>query len=429
MLRLTGGSVALLLQALMVIPSGLAWAQAPGGAGHFYTTLRGIHVAGYQGWFACPGDGAVGVGWGHWFRGGSDPHDPNSLAVDLWPDTSELDGDERCPTAFHLPSGAPAFLFSDQNPKTVARHFAWMKQYGIDGAAMQRFLTNIAHADLKRNFDTVLGNARAGAEANHRGFFVMYDLSGMQGDAALRAIEQDWRHLTDELHLTESPAYIFDRGKPVVGVWGLGFKDRDVTAERAAVIIRYFHTASIPAAVLGGVPTSWRNLGSDGRYPDSRTEPQWAAVYRSLDVISPWSVGRFGDDQGADSFARLRLVPDVAETRRLGIEYMPVVFPGFSWAHGAGRESKSPLNVMPRRCGAFFQRQIDNAIKAGVQMLYTAMFDEINEGTAIFKLATDPSQEPVGTDLLPLDAGDCPTVTSDLYLRLAGQASRGLKAR
>jgi S-methylmethionine-dependent homocysteine/selenocysteine methylase len=104
-----------------------------------------------------------------------------------------------------------------------------------------------------------------------------------------------------------------------------------------------------------------------------------------------------------------------------------VVFPGFSWAHGTGRESKSPLNVMPRRCAAFYQRQIENAIKARAQMLYTAMFDEINEGTAIFKLAADPSQEPVGTDLLSLDAHGCRTATSDMYLRLAGQATRALK--
>jgi hypothetical protein len=430
MLRHKQGFIALLLQALMLIPSDLAWAQVPGGAAHFYTTLRGIHVAGYQGWFACPGDGAVGMGWGHWFRGGANPQDPNSMAIDLWPDTSELDADERCPTAFHLPSGAPAFLFSDQNPKTVARHFAWMKQYGIDGAAMQRFLTNIAHADLKRDFDIVLGNARAGAEANRRGFFVMYDISGMHGDAALQAIEQDWPYLAGELHLTDSPAYIFDRGKPVVAVWGLGFEDRDISADQAAAIIRYLRTASVPATVLGGVPASWRNLGSDGRYRDSSIEPQWAAVYRSLDVISPWSVGRFGENNGADPFARLRLVPDIAETRRLGIEYMPVVFPGFSWAHGAGRASKSPLNVTPRRCGAFYQRQIDNAIKAGAQMLYTAMFDEINEGTAIFKLVNNPSQEPLGTDLFALDADGCGSASSDMYLRLAGRATGALqKAR
>jgi hypothetical protein len=369
----------------MVIPSGPAWAQAPGGAAHFYTTLRGIHVAGYQGWFACPGDGAVGVGWGHWFRGGSDPQDPNSLAIDLWPDTSELGADERCPTAFHLPSGGPAFLFSDQNAKTVARHFAWMKQYGIDGAAMQRFLTNIVHADLKRDFDTVLGNARLGAEANRRGFFVMYDLSGMHGDSALEAIAQDWPHLTGELHLTDSPAYVFDRGKPVIGVWGFGFKDRDITAEQAAAIIHYFRSASVPAAILGGVPASWRNLGSDGQYTDSLVEPKWAAVYRSLDVISPWSVGRFNDNNGADLFARQRLIPDVAEARRLDIGYMPVMFPGYSRRHGALPEKNLRLNSSPRRCGALYQRQVQIAVKAGAQMLYTAMFDEINEGTAIFK--------------------------------------------
>ena len=426
MLRHTQGFVTLLLQALMLIPSGLVWAQTIGGAAHFYTTLRGIHVAGYQGWFACPGDGAVGMGWGHWFRGGANPQDPNSLAIDVWPDTSELDADERCPTSFHLPSGAPAFLFSDQNAKTVARHFAWMKQYGIDGAAMQRFLTNIAHADLKQHFDIVLANARAASEVNRRGFFVMYDVSGMQGAAALQAIEEDWPHLTGDLHLTDSPAYIFGQGKPIVGVWGLGFKDRDVTPDQASAIIRYFHTASVPAIVLGGVPASWRNLGSDGHYADSRTEPQWAAVYRSLDVISPWAAGRFRDDNGADAFARQLLIPDIAETGRLGIEYMPVVFPGFSWHHGAGWASNSPLNLIPRRCGAFYQREIDNAVKAGAQMLYTAMFDEINEGTAIFKLADDPNQEPVGTDFFALDADGCRTATSDMYLHLAGEATREL---
>ena len=64
MRRYTNGFVGLFLQTLMVIPSGLAWAQTTSGAAHFYTTLRGIHVAGYQGWFACPGDGASGLGFG-----------------------------------------------------------------------------------------------------------------------------------------------------------------------------------------------------------------------------------------------------------------------------------------------------------------------------------------------------------------------------
>jgi hypothetical protein len=60
-------------------------------------------------------------------------------------------------------------------------------------------------------------------------------------------------------------------------------------------------------------------------------------------------------------------------------------------------------------------------------MLYTAMFDEINEGTAIFKLVNNPSQEPLGTDLFALDADGCGSVSSDMYLRLAGRATGALR--
>jgi hypothetical protein len=61
------------------------------------------------------------------------------------------------------------------------------------------------------------------------------------------------------------------------------------------------------------------------------------------------------------------------------------MFPGYSRRHGALPEKNLRLNSSPRRCGALYQRQVQIAVKAGAQMLYTAMFDEINEGTAIFK--------------------------------------------
>ncbi len=421
-----GAICALFLELIAVTPSISVRAQAPLGVAHFYNSLHGIHVAGYQGFFDCPSDGA-GIGWGHWFRGGADTRDPNSLAIDMWPDTSELSSEELCPTGFRLPSGAPAYLFSDQNPKTVARHFLWMRQYGLDGAAMQRFTADVASPAVRSHLDTVLRNARSAAEANRRGIFVMYDVSGMNGAAALREIERDWPHLTGDLRLTDSPAYIYDRGRPLVAVWGLGFKDRDVSSEQAAAIIRYFKTSNVPATVLGGVPASWRNLGADSRWPDSRTETEWPVVYRSLDIISPWAAGRFRDDRGADDYLRLRIIPDLAETRRLGMEYMPVVFPGYSWHHGRGPATLFPLNLIPRRCGAFYRHQIHNAILAGAEMLYTAMFDEFDEATAIAKLAVHRSDEPVGTDMLASDADGCGFATSDMYLRIAGEATRALR--
>src|SRR5262245_34243532 len=56
------------------------------------TTVEGKLMMGYQGWFACPGDGAPPSRWVHWF-GMQDPVAANAT-FDLWPDTTELEPDE-----------------------------------------------------------------------------------------------------------------------------------------------------------------------------------------------------------------------------------------------------------------------------------------------------------------------------------------------
>lgn len=352
---------------------------------------------------------------------GNGPAARNSLAVDVWPDTTELAPDEKCPTAFKLRSGEPAYLFSDQNPKTVARQFRWMQDFDIDGVALQRFGSVLDGNALQRQFDTVLSNVKAAAELQRRGFFIMYD--GIDA-AHVDAIKSDWLRLTEQAHVTDGPAYIFDRGKPVVGLWGLGFASRNISAGVAQDLINFFKTAKVPATVLGGVPAHWRLLDAD-----SRPEPEWASVYRSLDIISPWAAGRFADDAGADNFAQQILIPDIAETKKLGIEYMAVAFPGFSWRNGAGRATNSPLDIFSRRCGSFYERQIENIQRAGVDLLYTAMFDEANEGTAIFKLAVHPDDLPADVAMIPLDKDGCKTAAADMYLRLAGAASRVIHAQ
>jgi hypothetical protein len=401
-----------------VAMTGLAQPLWAAQSAHFYSTLKHVHVAGFQGWFACPNDPTKG-GWGHWFRGGTDPRQPDSLAVDVWPDTSELDPDEKCPTGLRLRSGGPAYLYSDQNPKTVARQFEWMKHYDIDGVALQRFGSVLDGNALQRQFDTVLSNVKTAAETHQRGFFIMYD--GIQANR-LDAIKRDWQRLTEEEHLTDSPAYIFHRGKPVVGLWGLGFTVRDLNPGQVTDLITFFRTAKVPATVLGGVPAHWRLLDAD-----SRSEPEWASVYRSLDIISPWAAGRFADNAGADNFAKQFLVPDLAEAKKYGIDYMAVAFPGFSWHNGAGRATNSPLDVFRRQCGGFYKHQIDNILKAGADMLYTAMFDEANEGTAMFKMAVHSRELPDGVGMVPLDDGGCQAAKSDMYLRLARQATRALR--
>lgn len=94
------------------------------------TTLDHKMLFGYQGWFLGAGDGSPVNGWRHWFRAGA-PTAAN-LTIDLWPDTSELAADELFATDLAYADGSVARLYSAYNPQTVARHFAWMKQAGID---------------------------------------------------------------------------------------------------------------------------------------------------------------------------------------------------------------------------------------------------------------------------------------------------------
>ena len=106
-------------------------------AGVDRSTLTGKVVCGYQGWFAAEGDGS-GRGWRHYtnrreFR-------PGACSIDLWPDVSELDADEKFATPFRHADGRVAQVYSSTNRKTVLRHFQWMKEHELDGVLVQRFV-------------------------------------------------------------------------------------------------------------------------------------------------------------------------------------------------------------------------------------------------------------------------------------------------
>ncbi len=170
--------------------------------------------------------------------------------------------------------------------------------------------------------------------------------------------------------------------------------------------------------VVGGVPTYWRTLNND-----SQTDPAWAAVYRRYNVINPWLVGRFADDAGVDNYRTHVLVGDLAEAARVGADYMPVVWPGFSRSNLMPGQA---LNQIPRRGGAFWWKQLSTYQSAGCSMFFGAMFDEVDEGTAMFKIAAHHADAPSDASFLTLDA-DGMNLPSDWYLRLAGAGSQMIR--
>lgn len=377
------------------------------------STMNHKLLMGYQGWFACPGDGSQVNGWGHWFRR-NNPVAAN-LTVDFWPDISELGADELFATRMTLPDGSPAKVYSAFTAKTVARHFRWMRENQLDGVFLQRFVTELADPRFFALRNKVTDNVRNGAEKYGRVFAIMYDISGEPTNRLFSALTNDWNFLTHTLRVTDSPRYLHHHGKPVVAIWGFGFAGRPDTPELALATIRYFQAAG--CTVVGGVPSYWRTLNRD-----AQSNPAWAQVFRAFDVISPWAVGRYANDAGADNYAHEVIQPDLAAAKAAGREYMPVIFPGFSWHNLNG----GPSNQIPRRGGAFYWRQAFNAVNAGCSMIYGAMFDEVDEGTAMFKLAPTKAALPVQGTLVPLDA-DGVKLPSDWYLRLANEAGKMLR--
>ena len=69
-----------------------------------------------------------------------------------------------------------------------------------------------------------------------------------------------------------------------------------------------------------------------------------------MDVVQPWTVGRYGDLAGVDRWKTEEPGPYLAATAARHQLYMPVIFPGFSWHNLSPR---SPQNQIRRLKGAF----------------------------------------------------------------------------
>ncbi|MDR2057075.1 MAG: GDSL-type esterase/lipase family protein [Dysgonamonadaceae bacterium] len=371
-----------------------------------YDSYKGLVMAGYQGWFSCPGDGAD-RGWYHYLgRDGS--FRPGSCKVDMWPDVSEYDKVYK--TEFVFADRRPAYVMSSYDESTVETHFRWMREYGIDGVFVQRFVAEIKRPKSYNQLNKVWQSAINAANANNRAIGVMYDLSGMvPGDEQL--VLKDIDAISAQYDIQErrdNPSYLHHNGKPLVAVWGVGFNDnRKYGFKEAEIIIDALIERGF--SVLIGVPTHWRK-----RQSDTLDDPELHRLIKKCDIVMPWFVGRYNEKT---FFPYQQLVKeDIAWCKKNNVDYAPLAFPGFSWVNM--REGSTPI---PRNRGSFYWKQLSSYINQGAEMLYLAMFDEIDEGTAIFKCAT---QVPVGESyFLPLDAD----LGSDYYLYLAGQASRMLR--
>ncbi|QDV88829.1 glycoside hydrolase family 71/99-like protein [Planctomycetes bacterium TBK1r] len=373
------------------------------------TTLTGKVMCGYQGWFNCQGDGA-NLGWTHWAKRRNQPFGPGNVTVDLWPDLSEYAAHERYATGFQHVDGRVAEVFSSANRDTVMRHFQWMQDYGIDGAFVQRFANGLTNPTTLRHKNNVLSHSREGANRAGRAFAVMYDLSGLRAGEVSR-VRDDWTRLQADMKIADDPAYLHHQNQPVVAVWGIGFSDdRDYTLSECLELVKGLKSNG--CTVMLGVPSFWR----EGKR-DAVSDPLLHTILETADIVSPWSIGRYQTPEQATRHAATVWSGDRRWCAARQIDFLPVVFPGFSWHNLTGDK----LDAIPRLKGQFLWSQLIAAKRAGCEMIYVAMFDEVDEGTAIFKCSNDP---PVGNGARFLTYEGLP---SDHYLKLVGQGGKMLR--
>lgn len=383
---------------VMALTTGRARAGAPAAPVVIdAASLRHKVLCGYQGWFRCPGDPA-GEGWRHWSRD-SKRIAPETVTFEMRPDTSELTaGEKYAAPGFTRPDGTQADLFSSAHPLTVERHFQWMERYGIDGVFVQRFLV-----DLRRpSPDQVLSLVRASAARSGRVYAIGYDLSGTPAGRVYDELARDWKTLVDR-KVTQDERYLHHGGKPVVFVWGF-FSDRFGPALAHRIIDLFQSDPRCEATLVGGCHWKWR----------AEPDAEWARALRRFDVISPWNVGNFKETKGLRFASTGSWKDDLAEAKRAGMAYLPVLYPGFGWTNLKGKDAAGV--TIPRLGGEFYWRQFAEAADLGVEMAYVAMFDEVDEATAIFKVSNAPPTQARFTtyDGLPVD----------WYLRLTGEGAR-----
>lgn len=378
-----------------------------------YPTYKGLIMAGYQGWFQKAKNGVMYP-------------DESNFRMDMWPDVSEYE--KTYPTGFKLADGSVARFFSSEDKTTVDLHFKWMREYGLDGVFVQRFYHRTRTPESRKNSIGILQNALAAASDSERAIAVMYDLSGLRAKGEdCSSIIEDWKFLVDEVKVTSQKGvntYLHHNGKPVVAIWGVGFPDRPYNIRNIGIERLIDFLKNDPeyggCTVMLGVPTFWRDLNAD-----CINDPYLHDIIKSADIVLPWTVQRFSPllHNDMDRYRDV-IIEDIKWCKKENIDYVPCVYPGFSW-HNLSRfefpDDIKPTASIPRMGGKFYWQQMSTAINSGAEMIYVAMFDEVNEGTAIFKVSDNPPVSDVAK------FADLEGKPSDWYLWLTGTASKMLK--
>ncbi len=375
------------------------------------SSLKGKIMCGYQGWFRTPNDGSK-MGWNHFSRIRNEIHS-SSLVIDMWQDVSEFDkSDWVAVPNLKKADGTQAYVVSSHNPKVIDKHFEWMAQYDIDGVWLQHFLVGFKDGKDALGYESRRQNmryVRDAAKKYGRVWCISFDTAGVPSKEIPQKIIDEWKRIVEE-GLTGGDDYLREGGLPVVQIWGLFFdaSHNHLEPKEALELANFFaETGKYSATLVMGGSWNW----------SEKAAPDWKNAYASFKYFVPWNIGNFAKRSDGSIGASMSFWKgDKAKAESNGMYWIPTIYPGFSWEN-LGRTKNSRKS---RRKGEFFWEQFYEARKLGVETFYVAMFDEIDEGTAIFKIDPNP---PVGCNMQ-----DTEGMPPDWYLQIIKEVKRIIKS-
>jgi len=374
--------------------------------------LRGKILSGYQGWFRTPEDGQNN-GWLHWSRDRKSIT-PETVSVEMWPDMTDYSQEEKyAAPGFTHPDGSQAHLFSSANARTVLRHFEWMRDYGLDGVWFQHFVVDFPQAPgraLHPSRMQVMRHVSKAAQQTGRVWALTFDMTGMHPSKVYDLVVSEWKNIVDE-GLIKDGRYLHQDGKPVLMLFGFYSRSpvNAMTPEVASQLLDFFKTPGPYQAFLGGAG-EW--------YWRKNENPEWQKIFRRFDAWSPWNPGNYGKNEAGEKKAATHYwKEDKKACDENGVLWIPTLYPGFGWDN---LKKKHPGDTgIPRRGGNFLWEQLHALSETGTDSAMIAMFDEVDEGTAIFKVTSQP---PVQASFATYEG-----LPSDWYLRLVGEATQLLR--
>ena len=384
------------------------------------STLNGKVMAGYQAWFRCPGD-AADVGWRHWSENKT-KIDPSTIHPDFWPDMSAYGSIKKYSApGFTDAKGNQSYCYSACDPAVVQLHFEWMRDYDIDGVWVQHFVVSLPGQPgeaVAPSHAKIIQYVIDAAQKTGRVWALSYDLGGAKGTPAevFEVVKSDWEKMVDDGIVT-GPRYLRHNGAPVVNVWDfIHDSRRPIDAKQINSFIDYFDApGKYRAFLVSGGNWNWH------KYP-----PDWQECVKRFDAYIPWNIGHTSMNANHEYEANTTWwEEDKKYFEGNGALWIPTIYPGFSWNHLKKITDPSQTSTRPRRGGQFYWEQWLALKKLNVNTVFIAMFDEVDEGTAINKNTNDPPALYDGKplDILPFQTYD--GMPSDWYLRLT-QAGRRL---